>query len=137
MARGEFNQAGPARMMAESTCGIFGLGGTGLALARLLKGMGAAVHEINRRGESSVPIDWVGRPDALDTMLAVSDIVFVTAPLSRETVSVIGARELGLMKEDAILVNLAPLSGAPLMEPLASKVALVRSRRRSESAALP
>ena len=107
MARGEFNQSGSTRMIAESICGIFGLGGTGLALARLLKGMGARVHGINRRGESSVPIDWVGRPDSLDTMLAVSDIVFVTVPLSRETVGVIGARELGLMKADAILVNLA------------------------------
>ncbi len=107
MARGEFNQAGSTRMMAESTCGILGLGGTGLALARLLKGVGARVYGINRRGESSVAIDWIGRPDALHTMLASSDMVFLTVPLSRETFGMIGARELGLMKEDAILVNLA------------------------------
>ena len=84
MARGEFNQAGATRMMAESTCGILGLGGTGLALARLLKCLGACVHGINRRGESSVAIDWVGKPDALDAMLTVSDMVFLTAPLTRE-----------------------------------------------------
>lgn len=107
MARGTFNQFGSTRMIAESTCGILGLGGTGLALARLLKGMGARVHGINRRGESSVAIDWVGKPDSLDAMLAVSDILFVTVPLTRETFGVIGKRELGLMKEDAILVNLA------------------------------
>lgn len=107
MARGEFNQAGSTRMMAESTCGILGLGGTGVALARLLKGMGAQVHGINRRGESPVAIDWVGRPDALDAMLAASDIVFLTVPLGRETYGMIGARELALMKDDAILVNLA------------------------------
>jgi glycerate dehydrogenase len=107
MARGEFNQAGSTRMMAESTCGILGLGGTGLALARLLKCLGACVHGINRRGESSVPIDWVGKPDALDAMLTVSDMVFVTVPLTRQTVGMIGGRELGLMKEDAVLVNLA------------------------------
>jgi glycerate dehydrogenase len=107
LAAGEFNQAGATRMIAESTCGIFGLGGTGLALARLLKCLGARVHGINRRGESSVPIDWVGKPDALDAMLTVSDIVFVTVPLTRETFGIIGRRELGLMREDAILVNLA------------------------------
>lgn len=107
MARGEFNQAGATRMIAESTCGIFGLGGTGLALARLLKCFGAQVHGINRRGESSVPIDWIGKPEALDTMLAVSDIIFVTAPLTRETFGIIGGRELSLMKGDGILVNLA------------------------------
>jgi D-isomer specific 2-hydroxyacid dehydrogenase-like protein len=35
------------------------------------------------------------------------DMVFVTVPLTRETFGIIGRRELGLMKEDAILVNLA------------------------------
>jgi glycerate dehydrogenase len=107
MARGEFNQAGSTRMVAESTCGILGLGGTGLVLARLLKCLGARVHGINRRGEASVPIDWVGRPDALHDMLAVSDMFFVTVPLTRETFGIIGERELRLMKDDAILVNLA------------------------------
>ena len=107
MTRGEFNQAGATRMMAESTCGIFGLGGTGLALARLLKCLGARVHGINRRGESSVAVDWVGKPEALDAMLAASDMVFLTAPLTRETFGMIGGRELRLMKEDAIFVNLA------------------------------
>jgi phosphoglycerate dehydrogenase-like enzyme len=104
---GEFNQAGSTRMIAESTCGIFGLGGTGLALARLLRCMGAQVHGINRRGKSSDQIDWVGKPADLDAMLAVSDILFVTAPLNRQTFGVIGRRELGLMKEDAIIVNVA------------------------------
>ena len=107
MTRNEFNQSGATRMMAESTCGIFGLGGTGLALARLLKCVGARVLGINRRGESSVPVDWVGKPEALDTMLAASDMVFLTAPLTRETYGIIGERELKLMKEDAIFVNLA------------------------------
>ena len=65
MTRNEFNQSGATRMMAESTCGIFGLGGTGLALARLLKCVGARVHGINRRGELSVPVDWVGKPDSI------------------------------------------------------------------------
>jgi phosphoglycerate dehydrogenase-like enzyme len=107
LERGEFNQAGSTRMIAESTCGIFGLGGTGLALARLLRCMGAQVHGINRRGESSDQIDWVGTPDDLDAMLAVSDIFFVTAPLTRQTMGVIGHRELDLMKNDAIVVNVA------------------------------
>lgn len=107
LERGEFNQFRSTRMIAESTCGIFGLGGTGLALARLLRCMGAQVHGINRRGEASDQVDWVGTPDALGAMLAVSDILFVTAPLTRQTIGVIGHRELGLMKEDAIVVNVA------------------------------
>ena len=78
MRRGAFNQSGDTRMLAESTCGIFGLGGTGLVLARLLKGLGARVHAINRRGESAVPVDWLGTPDALEAMLAACDVLFLT-----------------------------------------------------------
>ena len=107
LKQGEFNQFELTRMIAGSTCGIFGLGGTGLALARLLRCMGARVHGINRRGEAPDQIDWVGKPDDLHAMLAVSDILFVTAPLTRQTMGVIGRRELGLMKDDGILVNVA------------------------------
>jgi phosphoglycerate dehydrogenase-like enzyme len=66
-----------------------------LALARLLKCLGSRVHGINPRGESLVPIDWLGKPDALDTMLAASDVVFVTAPLTRETLGIIGGGNSG------------------------------------------
>lgn len=107
MKRGTFNQSGDTRMLAESTCGILGLGGTGLALARLLKCLGARVHGINRRGESSVPIDWIGTPLDLEAMLAACDVIFLTVPLTRDTLGMIGARQLALMKADAILVNLA------------------------------
>jgi ATP-dependent DNA ligase len=40
-------------------------------------------------------------------MLAASDMVFLTAPLTREIYGIVGERELKLMKEDAIFVNLA------------------------------
>ena len=40
-------------------------------------------------------------------MLSLSDFVVVTAPLTDETKGLIGRTQLGLMKADAILVNVA------------------------------
>jgi len=38
-------------------CGILGLGGVGVATARLVRGLGMKVHAINRSGISAEPLD--------------------------------------------------------------------------------
>ena len=40
-------------------------------------------------------------------LLAASDVLLISSPLTRATEGIIGERELGLMKPDAILINLA------------------------------
>jgi phosphoglycerate dehydrogenase-like enzyme len=107
LARGEFNQFRPNRMLAGGICGILGFGGIGVATAGLMRGIGMRIHAIRRSGATGEPIDWIGTPDRLDEMLAASDVLVVSLPLSRATRGLIGARELRLMKPGAILVNLA------------------------------
>jgi len=107
LKRGDFNQFTANRMLAGSVAGILGFGGIGVASARLLRGLGMSVHAINRRGASDEPTDWIGRPAEFDTLLAMADVLLVSLPLTRATEGMIGARELTLMKPDAILVNLA------------------------------
>lgn len=107
LARGEFNQFRRTRMLAGGVCGIFGFGGIGVATARLMRAIGLKVHAINRRGTSDEPVDWIGTPDRLDELLAVSDVLVISAPLTRATRGLIGAAEFARMKPDAILVNLA------------------------------
>jgi len=107
LARGEFNQSTRNRTLAGKVCGILGFGGIGVATARLMRAMGMRIHAINRRGESEEPTDWIGPVSALDSMLAVSDVLIVCTPLTPATKDLIGAGELRLMKPDAILVNLA------------------------------
>lgn len=107
LARGEFNQFVPNRMLAGGVCGIFGFGGIGVATARLMRAVGMTVHAINRRGASDEPVEWIGTPDQLDKLLAAADVFVISTPLTRATERLIGARELGLMKTDAILINLA------------------------------
>jgi phosphoglycerate dehydrogenase-like enzyme len=107
LGRNEFNQQTQNRMLAGGVCGIFGFGGIGEATARLMRGFGMRIHAINRRGTADAPTDWIATPDRLDELLAASDVLVITAPLTRATEGVIDARRLALMKPDATLINLA------------------------------
>ncbi|MDB5409970.1 MAG: uncharacterized protein JWL84_4882 [Rhodospirillales bacterium] len=107
MTQGAFNQFVPNRMLAGGVCGVLGFGGVGAATARLMRGIGMAIHAINRRGATTEPVDWIATPDRLDTLLAAADVLVVSLPLTRVTAALLGARELALMKDDAILINVA------------------------------
>ncbi len=107
LRRGEFNQFNQNWMLSGGVCGIFGFGGVGAAFARLAHGIGMRVHAINRRGQTTEPIEWIGTPERLHELLARSDILLISAPLTRQTRGVINAAALSRMKADAILINLA------------------------------
>ena len=107
MKAGAFNQFSTNRMLAGGVCGILGFGGIGIAVARLMRAMGMQIHAIRRSGTSEEPVDWIGTPDRLDEMLAASDVLVLSLPLTGATRHSIDARALALMKPDAILVNLA------------------------------
>ena len=107
LARGDFHQHKRNRSLRGGTCGILGFGGIGEATARLMRAMGMRIHAINRRGASDEPTDWIGTPDRLGELLAVSDVLVICTPLTHRTNALLGAAELARMKDDAILVNLA------------------------------
>lgn len=107
MARSQFNQFTPNKMLAGGICGFFGFGGYGIATARLMRCLGMRIHAMNRRGATHEAVEWIGTPDRLDELMAASDVLVISAPLTRTTEKAIGARELSLMKDDAILINLA------------------------------
>lgn len=107
LAGGTFDQFRPNRMLADSVCGILGFGGIGVATARLMRALGAKVHAINRRGTTEEPVDWIGTNAEIDRLLASSDILVLSLPLTPATNGLLGQRELALMKRDAILINLA------------------------------
>ena len=107
LREGRFNQFARNRMLHGAVCGILGFGGVGVATARLVRALGMRVHAINRRGASDEPLDWIGAPERLAELLQASDALVVATSLTRATQGMIGARELALMKPDAILVNVA------------------------------
>ena len=107
LKRGDFNQQSANRMLRGGVCGILGFGSVGVATARLMRALGMKIHAINRRGASDEPTDWIGTTARLDDMLRAADVFVISTALTTETLGLIGARELALMKEDAILINVA------------------------------
>src|SRR3984893_13388504 len=100
LKRGEFNQRSANRMLRGGVCGILGFGNVGVATARLMRAFGMKIHAIHRRGAT----DGIATADLLDEMLRVADVLIISAALTTATEGLIGARELDLMKENAILI---------------------------------
>src|SRR6201987_3859844 len=107
LKRGEFNQRSANRMLRGGVCGILGFGNVGVATARLMRAFGMKIYAINRRGATREPTDWIATTDLLDEMLRVADVLVISAALTTATERLIGTRELGLMRENAILINVA------------------------------
>lgn len=89
-----------------STLGIVGMGRIGSAVARRARGFDMKVLYSNRSraaNEAEVGARFVER----DALLAEADHVVLVLPYSAATHHTVGARELGLMKPTATLVNIA------------------------------
>ena len=98
------------RELSEMTVGIVGYGSIGVELARLLHPFGCRILATRRhpeRGAGDATNVELHSLDRLDEVLGASDIVVVAAPLTDETAGMIGAEQLGQMREDAWLINIA------------------------------
>jgi len=87
------------------TLGIVGTGAIGAEMARLGRALGMTViawtfNPSQARAER-LGLRYVG----LDELLAAADVVSLHVRLTENTRGLIGARELGLMKDEAILLN--------------------------------
>jgi phosphoglycerate dehydrogenase-like enzyme len=109
---------------------ILGYGAIGRRIARALRGLGMTVaatrRSIGRRGSEGP--DEIHPPEALPSLLPGADVVFVCLPLTDETKGMIGARELALLPDGAILVNVA-------RGPIVDEEALYRALRDGALAA--
>jgi glycerate dehydrogenase len=89
----------PIRDLAGATLGLVGLGAIGKALAARAEALGMRVLATTRSA-TAMSVD-------LETLLRRSDVVSLHCPLTPGTHNLIGARELALMKRDAIFINTA------------------------------
>jgi phosphoglycerate dehydrogenase-like enzyme len=93
--------------LCAKTLGIVGLGGIGLAAARIGKSFGMRVLGLRRTPGPQPHVDRTLAPDQLEELLRESHYVVLALPLDDATRHTIGARELAAMRDDAVLINVA------------------------------
>lgn len=92
--------------LSEKTLGIIGLGTIGKKVTRIAKAFGMAVQYFDIARLTEDQEDSLGvRFRLFDEILKSSDLVSLHVPLLPTTRHMIGARELGLMKPTAYLIN--------------------------------
>ena len=83
------------------------MGKIGRVVAKRAAAFDMTILYHNRRPNPEAEAELGAEYHSLDDLLQESDFVTLNCPLTEETRNLIGARELGLMKETAILVNVA------------------------------
>jgi len=130
-ARGAW-KTGVGRSLNGATLGVVGVGQIGAKVARIARGFDMRVigwsRSLTRERCAELDIEHAA---ALDDLLRTADVVSLHVALNDGTRGLLGARELALMKRDAILVNTA-------RGPVVDEPALIEalSERRIGGAAL-
>jgi len=111
MRVGKFVGWGPKLLLGHDvwgkTLGIVGMGDIGTAVARRARGFGMRVLYHNRRRNAILEKEVGTEYKSLDDLLKESDFISLHVPLTPQTHHLIGEREIELMKENAILINVA------------------------------
>lgn len=97
-----------AILLRGKTALILGLGEVGEALATYCLGLGMKVMATKKHPEAyaGAPDIRVFPADQLPALLPKADVLLITLPLTPETENLIGEKELGLMPEGSILINI-------------------------------
>lgn len=108
--------------LAGMTLGVFGLGGTGMEVARRAQGFGMrtlALDTENVKRPSFVEEVW--SPDRFYDLLEESDVVAICLPLTDETRGIFDAKAFSHMRDHALLINVTRgdiVDGPALLEAL-------------------
>lgn len=99
------------RALSGRTVGLVGLGGIARALIARLKGFHVRVIGIRRRkllcSPDELGLEWIGGPEDLKELLAMSDYVVLCLPLSAGNERLIDDDAFSCMKREAFLINLS------------------------------
>ena len=99
-----FNFDRPTAQLRGKRWGIIGMGNIGREVARLAEAFGC---EVAYYSTSGVERDEIYNKLSLNELLNSSDIISIHCPLNERTHNLIGAEELAMMKNSAILINVA------------------------------
>ncbi len=108
LRRGVFNITGyPMRLLSQCRVLIVGWGNIGRRSAALFSALGSPIEAVGRTAPKDAMLARGWAMEDIDEALHGADIVLLSLPLTHETRGLLDARRLDLMKEDAILVNVA------------------------------
>jgi phosphoglycerate dehydrogenase-like enzyme len=94
-------------LLRGRTLGLIGVGTIGAEIARLGAAFGMRVLALRRRagGAAIDAVDEMLGPGELDSLLQRSDVLVIAAPLTPETLNMIGVAQIERMKQGAVLIN--------------------------------
>lgn len=98
-------QPNPSILLEGRTALIVGYGAIGQRVARLCRGLGMKVVAIRRRAGQAADGTICHSPESLPRLLPQAGALLICLPHTQETTGLIGAEELDLLPEKAILVN--------------------------------
>ena len=108
--------------LAGMTLGVFGLGGTGVEVARRAQGFGMRTLALDSENVNKPSfVEEVWPLDRFYDLLDVSDIVVICLPLTHETRGVFNAKAFSHMRNHALLINVTRgniVDGPSLLEAL-------------------
>jgi D-3-phosphoglycerate dehydrogenase len=117
----QWRRVGRLRSLGEVTVGLVGAGRIGGLVAARLRAFGSRLLVFDPA--VATPPDGAELVTTLDELLTRADVVSLHVPLLESTRGMIGRRELGLMRPDAVLVNVSRgglIDEAALVEALAA-----------------
>ena len=91
----------------HATIGIVGMGRIGVEMARRACGFRMEILYSSRSRSPEVEAEFGAKYVPLENLLSRSDFISLHTPLTNETLRLIGAKELSMMKPTAILINTA------------------------------
>lgn len=100
-------EPGKIGVLEGKTIGVIGYGSIGRSVVRYAKAFGMKILAYGRSGRGSSSVKLLSGGGGLDRLLKESDVVLLSIPLTRSTQGLIGSRQLSLMKDDSVLVNMA------------------------------
>jgi phosphoglycerate dehydrogenase-like enzyme len=94
-------------LLKGKTLGLVGAGTIGSAIAQLASAFGMKVIALTRRAQRTglSGVDDLLAPGSLIQLLERSDVLVIAAPLTPETLNMIGAAQLARMKRGSVLIN--------------------------------
>lgn len=101
----ELKRRWPDRELCGSTVGVVSLGQVGRQVVKVLREQGPVLLGFDPFMSEKAMADLGVRKVDLDTLLRMSDVVTLHAPSLPETRHMIGAAQLRLMKDGALLIN--------------------------------